>query len=65
LSLSEALIANEESLLDLLKQTFAEERDKLKEHLTQVASRVTEAKSRIDSHQKSISDFQRKNVPSL
>jgi polyhydroxyalkanoate synthesis regulator protein len=65
LSLSEALIANEESLLDLLKQTFAEEREKLKEHLTKVASRVTEAKSRIDSHQKAISDFQRKNVPSL
>jgi hypothetical protein len=59
LSLSEALIANEEVLLDLLKKTFADEREKLKEHLTQVASRVTDAKSRIDSHQKSISDFQR------
>jgi cell division septum initiation protein DivIVA len=64
LSLSEALIANEMVLLDLIIQTFAEENEKLKEHLSKLANRVSEAKSRIDSHHKSISDFQTKNNPS-
>ena len=42
----------------MIKQTFAEEREKLKENESEVTSRVSEAQSRIDSHHKAISDFQ-------
>ena len=64
MSFSEALIANEESFLDLIIEIFAEEKEKLKEHLSKLASRVSEAKSRIESHHKRITDFQAKNNPS-
>ena len=58
MTFSEALIVNEEFLLDLIKQTFAEEREKLKEHESEVTTRVAEAQLRIDSHNKSIQDIQ-------
>ena len=58
MTFSDALIVNEEFLLDLIKQTFAVEREKLKEHESAVTIRVSDAQLRIDSHKKSISDIQ-------